>query len=88
MKAYKQEIVNRIISEAEGCRIVSLHNIGTALGHKQISTQDCRDIINAVQKAIPDYECVKLVKSGQNSATASLWMTATFIDKDIEFEDF
>lgn len=88
MKAYKQEIVNRIISEAEGCRIVSLHDIGTALGHKQISTQDCRDIINAVQKAIPDYECVKMVKPGQSSATASLWMTATFIDKDIEFEDF
>ena len=88
MKAYKQEIVNRIISEAEGCRIVSLHDIGTALGHKQISTQDCRDIINAVQKAIPDYECVKMVKPGQSSATASLWMTATFIDWDIEFADF
>ena len=88
MKAYKQEIVNRIISEAEGCRIVSLHDIGTALGHKHISTQDCRDIINSVQKAIPDYKCVKMVKPGQNSATASLWTTATFIDKDIEFEDF
>ena len=88
MKAYKQEIVNRIISEAEGCRIVSLHDIGTALGHKQISTQDCRDIINAVQKAIPDYECVKMVKPGQSSAAASLWMRANFVDRDIEFEDF
>ena len=88
MKAFKQEIVNRIISEAEGCRIVSLYDIGTALGHKHISTQDCRDIINAVQKALPDYECVKMVKPGQISATASLWMTATFIDRDIEFEDF
>lgn len=88
MKEYKQEIVNRIISEAECCKIVSLHDIGTALGHKHISTQDCRDIINAVQKAIPDYKCVKMVKPGQSRATASLWTTAAFIDRDIEFEDF
>lgn len=87
MQDYKQEIVNRIISEAEGCKIVSLHDAGTALGHNHISTQDCLDIINAVQKAIPNYKCVKMVKPGQSSATASLWTTAAFIDRDIEFED-
>ena len=87
MKAYKQEIVDRIVNEAEGCRIVRLHDIGTELGHKHISTQDCLDIIYAVQKALPDYKCVKFVNPGQSSATASLWMTATFLDRDVEFDD-
>ena len=75
-------------SEAESCRIVSLHDVGTALGHKHISAQDCRDIIGAVRKALPHYRIVKMVAPGTPDSCASLWCTATFIENDVEFTDY
>ena len=87
MKEFKLDIVNRIVSEAKGSRIVRLHDVGVAAGYNHISSQDCRDIIKAVLVELPDYKAVKMVAPGQSAATASLWTTAAFVDKALEFDD-
>ena len=87
MKEFKKEIVNQIVHEAAGCRIISLHDVGISLGHKHINSEDCRDIISAALKELPGYKVVKMVAPGQSEATASLWTTATFVDKTLEFEN-
>ena len=87
MKEFKSTIINTIVSMAESDRIISLHEVGTSLGHKHISTQDCTDIMNAVLKQLPGYKAVKMVAPGQSDATASLWTTLHFVDKDLEFEE-
>ena len=85
MKEFKIEIIEAIVAKAETDKIVSLYEVGTTLGHKHIAAQDCRDIIGAVLKRLPDYKAVKMVKPGQSNATASLWTTLTFVDKTLEF---
>lgn len=87
MKEFKKEVIDEIVRQAEGSRIVSLHDVGIALGHKHITAQDCRDIISAVLKVLPGYKAVKMVAAGQSYSTASLWTTATFVDRGLEFED-
>lgn len=87
MKEFKQDIINEIIHQAESCRFVSLHDVGTALGHKHISAQDCRDIIGAVCKALPDYHAVRMVAPGTPDSCASLWCTAVFMLNDTKFID-
>ena len=61
MKDFKTEIIEKIVKESEGSKIVSLHDVGVALGHKHLSAQDCRDIISAALKRMPDYRVVKMV---------------------------
>lgn len=87
MKEFKLDMINRIVTEARGSRIVSLHDVGVAAGYDHISAQDCRDIINAVLAELPDYKVVKMVAPGQSAATASLWTTAAFVDRSLEFEE-
>lgn len=87
MKEFKAAIINDIVSRAESDRIISLYEIGTALGHKHISTQDCRDIMNAVLKQLPGYRPVKMLNHGQADATASLWTTLHFVDNELKFEE-
>ena len=87
MKEFKKAIVDQIVLEAEGSRIVRLHDVGIACGYKHISAQDCRDIISAALKELPGYKVVKMVAPGQSEAAASLWTTATFIDRTLEFDD-
>lgn len=87
MKEFKLDMINRIVTEARGCRIVSLHDVGVAAGYNHISAQDCRDIINAVLAELPDYKVVKMAAPGQSAATASLWTTAAFVDRSLEFEE-
>lgn len=87
MKEFKLDMINRIVTEARGSRIVSLHDVGVAAGCSHISAQDCRDIINAVLAELPDYKVIKMVVPGQSAATASLWTTAAFVDKSLEFDD-
>lgn len=87
MKEFKTNIINTIIAKAESDRIISLHEVGTSLGHKHIVSQDCRDIMNAVLKQLPNYKAVKMVRPGQSDATASLWTSLHFIDKELEFEE-
>lgn len=87
MKESKAAIVNAIAQKAEGMRIVSLHQVASEMGHKHISSQDCRDIMNAVLKRIPDYKAVKIVAPGQPEATASLWTTLHFVEKNFDFDN-
>lgn len=87
MKEFKTEIIEKIVKESEGSKIVSLHDVGVSLGHKHVSAQDCRDIINAALKRMPDYRVVKMVALCTPDCCASLWTTATFIDKSLEFDD-
>ena len=86
MKEFKSAIVDAVVEETAGCRIVSLYKVATRLGVDHIKTQDCRDIMNAVLKRVPDYRAVKMLEPGQSEATASLWTTLTFIDKELEFD--
>lgn len=88
MKEYKQQIIDRIVAQAEGDRMISLYEVGRSLGHKHIKAQDCADIMRAVLKRLPGYEAVRLVAPGQSDQTASLWTTLTFIDKELEYEDY
>lgn len=87
MREFKLDIVNRIVLEAKGSRIVRLHDVGVAAGYDHISAQDCRDIIKAALVELPNYRVVKMVAPGQSAATASLWTTAAIVDKALEFDD-
>lgn len=87
MKDFKLDLINRIVLEARGSRIVRLRDVGAAAGYNHISSQDCRDIIKAVLVELPDYKAVKMVAPGQSAATASLWTTAAIVDKALEFDD-
>ena len=85
MKEFKQQIINAIVEKARGCKIVSLFETAQELGYNHISSQDCRDILNAVEKALPDYTPVKMLDRKQS--TASLFTTLCFVDKELEFDD-
>ena len=87
MKEFKTAIIEAIVAAAETDRIISLYETGRELGHKHISSQDCRDIMSAVLKRLPGYKAVKLTSPNQTDAAASLWTTLNFIEKGIEFED-
>ena len=87
MKEFKIEIINAIVERAAGERIVSLYEVGKALGHKHITSQDCRDIMHAVLKQLPNYKPVKMIHPKQTDATASLWTTLCFVDKALQFDD-
>ena len=89
MKEFKQQVINAIIEKAKGCKIVSLFETAQELGYDHISSQDCRDILNAVEKALPDYTPVKMLdrKQYRNQSTASLFTTLCFVDKELEFDD-
>lgn len=94
MKEYKQHIIDRIVAQAEGDRMISLYEVGRSLGHKHIKTHDCEDIMRAVLKRLPNYRPVKLVAPGQSDQTASLWTTLNFVwngfvfaEEDTEEED-
>lgn len=87
MKEFKAEIIEKIVKESEDSKIVSLHDVGVALGHKHLSAQDCRDIINAALKRMPDYRVVRIVAPRTPDCCASLWEAAAFIDSSLEFED-
>lgn len=87
MKEFKTKIIEKIVKESEGSKIVSLHDVGVALGHKHLSAQDCRDIISAALKRMPDYRVVRMVAPRTPDCCASLWETATFIASSLEFEE-
>ena len=87
MKEFKKAIVDQIVLEAGGSRIVRLHDVGIAYGYKHISAQDCRDIISAALKRMPGYRAVKMVAPRTPDCCASLWETATFVDSSLEFEE-
>ena len=88
MKEFKTAIINRIIGKADVQRIVSLYDTAAEMGYNHISTQDCRDIVNAVTKALQNYRAVKICthKQYNNPATASLFTTLCFIENGVEFD--
>lgn len=89
MKEFKQIVVDEIVKRGESDRIISLHEVAKALGHKHISAQDCRDIMRAVLAALPEYKAVQMLTKKQmcNPSTAGLFTTLTFIEKGLEFDD-
>ena len=89
MKELKQQIINAIVEKANDCKIVSLYDTARELGYNHISSQDCRDILCAVKKALPDYTPVQIGDHKQliYPSTASLFTTLCFVDKELEFDD-
>ena len=89
MKQFKQQIINAIVGKAKGIKIVSLYETAQELGYSHISSQDCRDILCAVKKALPDYTPVQMVDRKQliHPSTASLFTTLCFVDRELEFDD-
>lgn len=89
MKEYKQNIIDTIVEKAKSERIISLYAVAQELGHKHIAAQDCRDIMRAVLKALPEFKAVKMCTLAQmrNPATAGLFTTLTFVENGIEFDD-
>lgn len=89
MKEFKQDLVNAVVTKAESERIINFYETAKEMGHKHISAQDCRDIMNAVLKALPEYRAVQMCTEEQlkNPATAGLFSTLTFVEKNIEFDE-
>lgn len=89
MKEFKQIVVDAIVKRSESDRIISLYEVAKEFGHKQISAQDCRDIMRAVLAALPEYKAVQMLteKQMRNPATAGLFTTLTFVEKCIVFDD-
>ncbi len=89
MKEFKQIVVDAIIKRGESDRVISLYEVAKEIGHKHISTQDCRDIMRAVLTALPEYKAVQMLtkKQMRNPATAGLFTTLTFVEKGIVFDD-
>lgn len=89
MKEYKQIVIDSIINKAKDERIISLRKTANELGYKHISAQDCRDIMHAVLKALPEYKAVQMLteKQARSSATAGLFSTLNFVEKTVEFDN-
>lgn len=84
MKEFKLEIIEAVCKKAEQLKIVSLYEVCKELGYKHISSQDCRDILGAVQKRLPDYRPMQICKNHLNE---SLYTTLCFVQNDVEFDD-
>lgn len=87
MKEFKLQIINTIVERTASDRLISLHEVGTSLGHKHISTQDCRDIMIAVLKKCPTYRAIKMLTSCKADSTTSLWTSLHFAEKGLFEED-
>ena len=83
MKAWKEDIVDRLAQEAAGCRIVSLRETANAMGINHISAGDCRDILAAAEKRLVGYRPVRMM----NTPHDSLFCSLTFIEDDVTFDD-
>lgn len=83
MKQWKTDIVNAIVYESEGDKIISLCDVAGKMGLKHILTADCRDIIKAVETALPTYRPIRMMKTPNDSLFRSL----CFVRNDVEFED-
>lgn len=85
MKSWKEDIVRRIVEAAEGQRIISLQEIAAEAGLRHIGRQDTVDIQLHVEKALPNYHAVRMLKTGD--ARESLFTTLTFVENGVEFSD-
>ncbi len=81
MKQFKTDIVNAMIKKFEAQKIVSLKEAANELEYNHISAQDCRDIVNALEK-IPDSKLIRL----ENTPNDSLFCSLCLADKNIAFD--
>lgn len=83
MKQLKIDIIDAIVSESKHNKIISLREVVEKLGAVHISTTDCRDIVKAVETALPTYRSVRMMKTPNDSIFQSL----CFVQNDVEFDD-
>lgn len=83
MKNWKEDIVRRIVEAADRQRIISLREIAAEAGLRHIGHQDTVDIQLYVEKALPNYSAVRVLKIGD--ALESLFTTLTFVENGVEF---
>lgn len=87
MKDYKLKVINALVAEAQGARIVELKKTAQSVGVDRLTTHEAGEVLRAALKQLPDYKAAKIVtqKQYKHPATASLWETGALIEKDIEF---
>lgn len=83
MKTWKTEIVTDICNAAVDARIVSLKEVAAARGIAHIQTQEAREIMGSVLKALPDYHAVRLTRTKNDS----LFQSLCFVEDGVEFDD-
>ena len=88
MKEFKIKVINAIVEEAQGSRIVELKKVARSVGVDRLSHLEAEEVLRAAAKQLPDYKIVQLVSENQmrNPSTASLWETGAIVEKSVEFE--
>lgn len=84
MKEWKNAIVSAIVKESADCKIISLREIAGKAGIRHIKMQDVLDILQGVEKALPDYHPLMLVNPGNRNE--SLFCTLNFVQNGVEFD--
>lgn len=87
MKDYKLKVIEALIAEAQGARIVELKKTAQAVGVDRLTRQEAEEVLRAALKQLPDYKMVKIVTEEQNRnpATASIWETGALVENGFEF---
>lgn len=87
MKDYKIKVVEALVEEAQGSRVVELKKTAQAVGVSRLSSYEAGEVLRAAAKQLPDYKIVKIVSEQQdrNPATASLWETGALVENGFEF---
>ena len=88
MKEYKSKLINALVSEAQGSRIVGLKQTARSVGVERLSSFESREVLFAAAKQLPDYKIVQIVTEKQKKypATASIWETGALVEKTVEFD--
>lgn len=83
MKAWKTDIVNRIVDRAQGDRIIPLREVAAAAGINHIARQDAVDIVRVALERLPEYRAVLMMEHEHDSYAQSV----TLVDRILEFDD-
>ena len=84
MKEFKLEIIEAVCQKADEMKIVSLYQVCKELGYNHVNSQDCCDILGAVQKRLPDYRPLRI---WLGKGSKDLFTTLCFVENDVEFDD-
>ena len=87
MKDYKLKVIEALVTEAHGARIVELKKTAQAVGVDRLNAHEAEEVLRAALKQLPDYKIVKIVteKQDQYPATASLWETGALVENGFQF---
>lgn len=87
MKDYKLKIIDALVAEAQGARIVELKKTAQAVGIDRLTRQEAEEVLRAALQQLPDYKMVKIVTAKQMdyNSTASLWETGALVENGFEF---